>query len=398
MRAVMVKGNSQYGGTRFFVDHAAAAFRRIGFDVEVLDLSASDDIPAALRAAASTPTDLVFTINYLGEFRDEAGRTLAQMFDAPHVLWHTDYVLAHEKRVPATAPSTALLVVDPTQVDAIDAIFGPGRFAHLGFFPHPAVGEAAPTDADVEAFLRARPIPLLWSGSLQRAGPPPWSNMPEAVQQIFDAALELALSVEWTPPHLALDQVLRSIGLDLADPDLIAIRMGARLVDMAVRLTRRSAFVDALAATGLPLHICGAGWEDELHRFPNAVYEGPVEMSRTTELMRQSRVVLNTNGNFGAGSHERPFSALLAGAAVFSDHSRYYALAFAADEIALFHWKALDAGMDALERLTGAPEDAYAMARKGKARVLAEHTWDHRIALILEAARRIRHPHPAVMS
>ncbi|MGC1301856.1 MAG: glycosyltransferase [Caulobacteraceae bacterium] len=389
MRAVMVKGLSHYGGTRLFVDHAAAAFRGLGFDVEVLDLAGGEDIPGVLRAAARTPTDLVFTINYLGEYRDEAGRTVAEIFDAPHVVWHTDYIFSHEKRLLATARDTALLLVDPTQVEAIGELFGPDRFAHTGFFPHPAVGLAAPVDEDADAFVRARPIPLLWSGSAPDPGTPPWRDMPPAARQIFDAAFELALSVEWTPPHRALDTVLRSIGLDLADPGLTGIRMGARLVDMQVRLTRRHAFLEALAATGLPLHICGDGWADRMHRFPNAVYEGAVEMTRMTELMRRSRVVLNTNGNFGAGSHERPFSAALAGAAVFSDFSRYYAEAFAGDEIVLFEWKALDKGMDELVRLTGAPDIAHAMASRAKARVLDEHTWDRRIPLVLDAARRI---------
>ncbi len=62
--------------------------------------------------------------------------------------------------------------------------------------------------------------------------------------------------------------------------------------------------------------------------------------------MRQSRLVLNTNGNFGAGSHERPFSASLAGAATFSDLSRYYAQVFAPGaNIELFRWKDLAGGM-----------------------------------------------------
>jgi hypothetical protein len=50
--------------------------------------------------------------------------------------------------------------------------------------------------------------------------------------------------------------------------------------------------------------------------------------------MRRARVTLNTDGNFGAGSHERPLSVFLAGSAVFSDYSRYYAEAFAQSPIA----------------------------------------------------------------
>src|SRR6201999_1506986 len=113
-----------------------------------------------------------------------------------------------------------------------------------------------------------------------------------------------------------------------------------------------------------PLHIVGSDWESQLHRFKNATYEGPVEMTRMAELMAQSRVVLNTNGNFGAGSHERPFSASLAGAATFSDFSRYYAeVSRAGQNMELFRWKALDAGMAALEAMAADPERCFNYAR-----------------------------------
>lgn len=404
MRVVMAKGFSQYGGIRLFVDQAAAAFRRRGWEVEVLDLAlATGDgqVEAAIEQAATIPADLVFTINILGECRDTSGRSLGEMFSAPHVLWHVDYVLAHEERVVATPRSTAMLVVDPTQVDAIRSILGADRFAYLGFFPHPAVGQAAADDPDADAFTRNRPIPLLWSGSYQSSHRRAWADGPEVARRIFDDATDLALSAEWMPPHQALDTAFRARGLDLSDPQYVTWRMAAKLVHAGIRFSRRHAFLQAVAATGLPIHICGAGWADQLQRFPHAVYEGEVEMSRMIELMRRSRVVLNTNANFGAGSHERPFSAFLAGAAAFSDYSSYYAQVFAEDEIAMFRWQALDAGMETLRVLVDTPEAAFQRARKGKAKVLAGHGWDHRIDLIIEAARAIQAqglvaPSPAV--
>ncbi|THD64032.1 glycosyltransferase [Phenylobacterium sp.] len=392
MRILILKGRSQYGGTRLFCDHAAAAFRRRGEAVEVLDLGHTDDIaaPVLAHAAGAGRFDLIFSINIAGGFRDGAGRTLSDLYGGPHVLWLTDYVLSQTERLRATPPSTALLLVDPTQVDAVRAIYGPQRFGHVSFFPHPAVGEAAPPDASADAFLARRPIPVLWSGGFQQPEPP-WTGVEGPARQVLQAALDLALSVEWTPPHVALDTVLRTLGLDLSDPANVGARETAHLVDVEVRRTRRFEFLKAVAATGVPLHIVGAGWESQLHRFKNAAYEGPVEMNRMAELMAQSRLVLNTNGNFGAGSHERPFSAALAGAASFSDFSRYYAEVFAPGrDIELFYWKDLDAGMTALSALAADPERAFAYAHAAQAKTLAHHTWDRRIDLIASAADAVR--------
>jgi menaquinone-dependent protoporphyrinogen IX oxidase len=393
MRILMMKGRSQYGGTRLFADLAAAALARRGHQVDVLDLGESNQAGMLiLQHVASSPPayGLIFTINIAGEFIDSAGRRLSDLYQAPHVVWHTDYILSKADRVRETPKSTALLMVDPTQVDAVRAIYGADRFDHLGFFPHPAVGEPAPDDATVAEFVERRPIQVLWSGGFQKPEAP-WQGVGGAARQLLQDALDLALSVEWMPPHEALDQVMAARGLDLGAPEIRGAREAAALVDIEVRMTRRFEFLKAVARTGLPLHIVGAGWEGQLYRFKNATFEGAVEMTRMVELMRQSRVVLNTNGNFGAGSHERPFSASLAGAATFSDYSRYYGQVFEdGKNIALFRWKDLDGGMAQLKALAADPERAFDYARSAKALTLSGHTWDSRIDLVLAAGEAVR--------
>ena len=392
MRILMMKGQSQYGGTRLFCDEAAAALARRGHDVEMLDLGDVDNGGAIVLAHAATGAryDLIFTINIAGEFRDSLGRTLPDLYGGPHVVWHTDYILSQTARLHGTPKTTAVLLVDPTQVEAVQSIHGADRFDHIGFFPHPAVGEAAPDDASVDEFMARRPIEVLWSGGYQKPDQP-WAGVEGPARQVLQDALDLALSVEWTPPHIALDLVLKARGLDLADPASRGAREAATFVDIEVRKTRRFEFLKAVAKTGVPLRICGAGWESQLYRFKNATYEGPVEMTRMAELMRQSRLVLNTNGNFGAGSHERPFSASLAGAATFSDYSRYYDEVLKPGEnIELFYWKDLDAGMAQLSALASDPERCFAYARAAKAETLAHHTWDRRIGLILAAGEAVR--------
>jgi len=391
MRILIIKGQSQYGGTRLFADEAAAAFARRGDEVEVLDVGNVADAGARLIEHASTASpQLVFSINIAGEFQDTLGRTLAGLYRAPHVIWHTDYILSQVARLRATPKSTALLLVDPTQVEGVKSIYGEDRFDHIAFFPHPAVGEPAPDDTTLAEFLERRPIEILWSGSFQKPAVA-WADVEGAARQVFHDALDLALSIEWIPPLEALDTVLASRGIDLSDPSMAPAREAAVLVDIEVRMTRRFEFLKAMAKTGLPLRICGVGWESQLYRFKNVTYEGAVDMTRMVELMRQSRLVLNTNGNFGAGSHERPFSASLAGAATFSDFSRYYAQVFEPGvNIELFHWKNLTAGMEKLASLVADPQRCFDYARSAKAMTLAGHTWDRQIDQILQAGEAVR--------
>lgn len=388
MRAVLLKGSSQYEGTRTFIDHVAAALSNRGYQADIVDLKGVEaPMVSILEAASAGPTAMAFSINMLGEARDGLGRTISQIFGGPHVVWHVDYILSQEQRLETTPPDAPLLMVDPTQVDALASIYGSGRFPKTGFCPHAAVGEAAPVAEDAQTYGRDREIEVLWCGTLQKLKATPWADSAPATRKVFDDAYDLALSVEWMPPHEALDQVLASRGLDLSDPAHIGARCAARHLDIQVRCTRRFEFVKALAKTGLPVRICGLGWDADLYRFKRATYEGPVSMSRMSELMRQSRVVLNTNGNFGGGSHERPLSGLLAGAAVFSDYSRFYGGAFEEDrEISLFRWQDLKGGLAKLVDLATDAGKARDMAQAGQRRVIAEHTWDQRIEIVLRAA------------
>lgn len=387
MRILLIKGHSLYSGTRLFIDTAAAAFAGAGHEPEVLDLASVQDPRALLvdHAATSRP-DLIFSISILGEFRTVDGRTLAELYAAPHVLWHVDYILGQFPRLDATARSTALLFIDPTHIDAVVATYGADRFASLGFMPHAAVGQPGLDDGP-EAYA-ARPDVLLFSGSFQKPESP-FVNVAPQLHKPLQQAIDRALAEEWIPPHEATSAALAAHGFDTNSPsDRDLIKLAGR-VDDVVRRTRRFEFVKALGKTRLPVRILGVGWEAQLYRFKASVYEGAVEMSRMAELMRQARIVLNTNVNFGAGSHERPLSAALAGALPFSDRSRFYEAAFGND-MALYQWKDLDGAMEALQELVADPAGAYDIARRAHARVLEGQRWDHRVATILAAGEAVR--------
>jgi spore maturation protein CgeB len=100
---------------------------------------------------------------------------------------------------------------------------------------------------------------------------------------------------------------------------------------------------------------------------------------------------LNTNANFGAGSHERPLTAMLAGAVAVSDFSTFYSNNFReGEEIVLYRWMALEEGMHRVGALLEQPDAAHAIAAAGQARVSAQHRWDNRVDAIIAAAAAAR--------
>lgn len=391
MRAVFIKGPSQYDATRLFSDELAAAFARRGHDAVVVDALAEDDLGAALdRVAAEGQAGLVHTYFCLGDAKALIGRSLGEIFGAPHVLHHVDYPLSHLEQLEATPADTAILTVDPTHVDAVCSTLGADRFAHVAFCPHAAVGEPAALDADPDAYAAERPLPILFAGSFYGEQAAPWTEEGAGIRTVFDRALEIALGGEFTPALEALDQALRSFGEDPADPRYARLRLYATWVHEQVRRTRRLALLDAAGRAGLPVFCIGSGYEGWIERHESFRLGPPMGLTDAVALMRRARVVLNVNANFGFGSHERPLNAMLAGTAVATDGGWWRARFIEDEDFLSYRWTDLD---DGVARLGALAEDAGAAWRLGasaQGKVVAAHRFDHRVDAVIEAAKAVR--------
>jgi len=313
------------------------------------------------------------------------------------VVHFVDHPLSHLNRLEKTPANAAVLVIDPSHAEAVLSIYGADRFGFVGFCPHAAVGPTTSPGEDADAFVATRPIRVLFPGTCPLAGPAPWAQLQPGVKSLFEAATEIALADEWTAALAALDAALRGAGLAPEDPQFAGFRKLASYVHEWVRVLRRLRLLDAAAIAGLRLQVAGKGYAAALTRYSNLTYVGDVGFLDSVALMSQSRLVLNVNANFGAGSHERPLCALNAGAATASDFSRFYESQFEEGrDMLLYRWRDLDAGLDAVARLVENPQAMFDMAVAGQAKVLAEHRWKNRVETIIAAAERARSaPHGA---
>ena len=399
MRTALIKGQSRYGLLRCFVDAVADAIKARGDEAVVLDLAAFavEDLGARLKAAGAV--DLVLSFNICSDYRDANGRTIGQITGAPHVTHFVDHPLHHLDRLNATPHDAAVLFVDRSHVRALPKLFGPDRFAYAGFCPHGALGEPAPVPADATQFIAERPIALLFAGTCYRPEPSLLDQFPDHVKALFGAAIAAASATDWLPALDALDQALTAFGMNPDDAALshderdgiTALRQLAYIIDDRIRVGRRLRLLEEAAAAGLPLTIVGENYGGDLVRRPNVDYRGTVPTDEIPRLMRQSRIVLNANANFGEGSHERTLTAMVAGAVAASDFSTFYDDEFAGgDEIILFHWSNLGAGLETIATLLADPPALFAKAQAGRAAAAAHHRWQHRVDTYYAAARAAR--------
>jgi hypothetical protein len=389
MRALFLKGLSTYDATRLFTDVAAAAYERRGGEAVVVDLAeAVVELDALAEQISGQAFDFAFSIGLFGELRDSRGRTLAEVVGAPHVIQYVDYPLSHYARLSRTPAATAILVVDPTHADAVRAIYGPERFAHIAFSPHGAVGVPHATEA--RRFAEERPIDILLPASFYKPGDPLWRKLDAPTRKVFETAVEICLESDFTPALEALDQAIAQAGGHLREPLRTNLRVNAFAVHERVRAHRRFEMLKAAAKAGLRLHVAGEGYGRDLYRFKTVTHLGALSLPEVLDLMRKSKVVLSVNANFGRGSHERPLSAMLAGAVAATDASGFYDEAFEPGDLIQLRWSRLGEDLAELGSLVEQPGALAEIAARGLEKVAAAHRWDHRLDAIIAAAERAR--------
>jgi hypothetical protein len=392
MKAILLKAVSQYDALSCYVDELATAFRARGHEAAIIDLRPQESVEHfAELLQRERPADLVFSFNIYAEFVDAKGRSVSDLAGAPMVVQYVDFPVLHFDRLKGVPRNAAVLTIDPSHVKVITEFFGADHFAYVGFNPVAAMGEPCDLPETADAFLASRPVGILCAQSYFSPGPPVWRDFPEFIRDVFAEAADLALAEEWMPPLEALDRCLVAHGLDLNDPvlrhDLMAVRTQSVQVNEWVRNVRREKFFAAAAEVGLPLTAYGAGYDAVLERYKNIDYRGRGDTLATPQRMREARIVINHNSNFGEAMHDRVPSGMLAGAAVATDYSKYYAAHYESGrDIVLFRWQHLEEDLAAVKALLGNGEALFAMAKAGQQKALRQDRWEHRIDTILKAA------------
>jgi len=389
VRFVLIKGQSQYGSLRLHIDQFAAALRLQGHEAQVVDMTTGGQ--AELDATTANPPDCYFGIGGVGGDYANAGGSIYDQLGVVYATMHVDHPVHHIARVTTRIRKDVVFFLDRSHVQFVSAWPAARGIAHLGFLPPGANELPEPVDTSDETFAR-RDIPLLFTGTYR--GPPQagWAAWEES------PAKQIAGEIAGRMAEDARLPVLDALKASLADR---GVTLSGELFDQFVPLLQapqafaeayhRDRLLHALGRAGVPMHVYGNGWEPLVAQYPSFTYGGVGSFEETLHLLRRARLVLNTNNGFVSGGHERVFTAMCAGAAVFSDASKYYAEAFKEGrEIVTFSWSKLDAAPAQLLALMDDTPALAAIARAGHKRAMAEHRWTDRAAKVVKAVKQVR--------
>ena len=121
----------------------------------------------------------------------------------------------------------------------------------------------------------------------------------------------------------------------------------------------------------------GIGWKKYINQ-PNVIIHEDIPFTEALEVMKQSRVVLNSCPTIRDGAHERVFTALAGGALVVSSESRYLREQFPPGSIIYYEGSAKAHIGPLIDDYLSNPRERASSLEIARQIVLQNHTWEQR--------------------
>lgn len=375
-----------YDTLDLFTKQLIEAFESMGYGTFVYHASRQEESKEALLELLNNACQdfAVVTFNNLGYNLEISNNNLWEHYDIPYINILMDHPFHYEKPL-RSAPSTSIvLCTDRNHVKYIRRFYK--NIRQTDFLPH----------AGVELHCKHKPmeergIDVLYAGALPiyTVGKmiPDLSSIPEVDgQEMTQTVLgELVHHPEKTTEQ-AIEEFVKSKRNDISDERLQEIIVQMRFIDSYATSFFREQSVRMLVENGIHVTAYGTGWDQcEWSENPYLTYGGKVLAPEILPLMNNSKIVLNTMTWFKAGSHDRVFNGMLAGAAVVTDDSTYMRKEFTdGKELVMYSLTDLAALPERVFDLFGHITHMQEIADCGYQAALADHTWKSRAEQIAE--------------
>ena len=307
-----------------------------------------------------------------------------EYYDIPYINILMDHPFHYEKPL-CNAPSTAvILCVDRNHVKYIRRHFK--NIKQADFLPHAGVELGSKHKK-----ISERGIDVLYAGALPiytvAKMIPDLSSIKEVNAEKMAGELlhELVNHPEKTTEQ-AIEEYLLTESVSVSDKQLQELIVQMRFIDSYATSFFREQAVRILVESGIRVTAFGTGWNQcDWSANPYLDYRGKVLAPQILPLMNDSKIVLNTMTWFKAGSHDRIFNGMLAGAAVVTDDSTYMRREFTdGKELVMFSLKELGTLPERVFDLFGHMDKMQEIADCGYFAAKENHTWKNRAEYIRE--------------
>lgn len=366
-----------YESKRHFALHLGEAMRRAGIEVRMIDWMKEPN-----PTPAKSPPDLCCSFNRV--IPDKEGKFFWDGKRLPFLSILVDPALYDLNLT--KSPFSYLSCVDRADLEFLDRV----PFKRAFFWPHAVEREltAAPE--------QERPYDVTFLGSsydpegLRTA----WQEKyPTEMQRKIEEAIEITLTEPLTP----FWEAVRRVRVDAQDFLKICT-----LVDNYVRGVDRLELIRAVAKIpSIKVHVFGGScWREETpimgwshYLGGNVLVHPAISYPEALEVMKQSKICLNSSPFFKKGSHERILAGLACGSFVVTTESEWVREQFLdGEELLLYRPKQWEAIQDKVAYFLGNETARKEAAAKGRLKVMQHHTWDNRVEELIQFWKSVRSP------
>jgi spore maturation protein CgeB len=372
---VLYPSTSLYSVLHYFSDKLHEALCRGGIESRILH---GED---RYKVVESNPPD--FTICFNGAATLEDDRFLCDYVQVPHVSWLVDPFF----RFYNLMNSSQMIIACDDRVSC-STMQGLG-FRRSLFLPH-AVERDLDYDSSKE---RIYDVVMLATYIDSEALRKKWKRrFPKKILTAMDETIENVLA----NPNVSFIQTLmqalypfwqgdKNRLFDLFNQEIFSE------VELYLKGKDRLDLIHALKDDHT-IHLFGGsfnserGWENCFDQKKQVVVHSALSYIEALEVMKQSKIVLNSCIKNVYGAHERIFAALACGAVSVTNDNPFMKEHFlSGKEIILYNRSDFAKTSKAVAELLSDEEKRRQMAARGRSTVMAEHTWDNRVAVLLEA-------------
>lgn len=380
-RMCFLSNYNLYESKRYFTDHFAAALNRKGVQTMIIDVEQMSLDKEMIASILKFKPDLTCSFNSILPLSEDF--FLWDYLKLPHWAILVDPLVynLHLMKSP-------YLIASCTDRQDCEAMYQPYTRAPF-FFAHAVERELNGQGAS------NRDLDIVFLGSCYdyenlRAT---WrENNMEEINKLLDDAIDIVLSDISSSIAQALVQACQNSNIALT-PELDFFTLFSYL-DYYTRGKDRVELIKSLkhgrvhvfGDTSEDLGMAAKGWGEYLAGHKNVTIHPAVSFGRGLEILKRSKIALNSMPFFKNGTHERVFTALGCGALPLTMNNLYWQEQFIHEQDLLSylpgHW---EKSSELVETYLDNEPLRQELVSAGVTKVQKQHTWDQRAEQVLQA-------------
>jgi len=371
--AILMPESSQYGVLHHFSEKISEAFSR-------------EKITSCLFQAQEMEKKLIeyhpdLTVSFNGAPQDAEGNFLCDVLQKPHLSILVDAPYHYYDLL--KSPYMAIACVDQFFCQLLNSL----QFSSTLFLPHavePEIFVEKPLEKTIDILMLATFIDY-------KKRMKEWKNhFPSFVVKSMQNAVEMTFSDAQTSYIEAFhteinEKIKQSRNHNLREIPFFTV---FREIELCIKGKGRIDLLQALEDHHVHLFCSledAAYWKKALKKKTHFTFHPPIPYAASYEVMRSSKIVLNSSPHIKKGGQERIFAGLACDACVVTAENAYLLENFINhEELVLYKPLELDSLSQDIHKLLQDNERRQSISQKGKQKVLNHHTWDHRVKTVLE--------------